>query len=144
MRRNYLLFISHIIVILSIASCSAFNKDNSDFICDGDYSFWQMKRFGRFQDDIYYYFDKKGQWFVYLRTFFDKEIEKNTAGVLNRDEKWSLHNDSLLILGSDTSVINFISDTLMVISSNTNIGIFHKVDRNTDMFMRLQKALTGK
>lgn len=138
----YFYFIGSIVVFLGIISCESHKKSSAEIICGDSYCFWKTKEHEDDNHFIYYYFNKDGQWFIYEHIDRNK-IQKYYLRDQLWSEKWSLYNDSLLILGGDKYNIKSISDSVIVISSYDSIYKLYKIDKKSKTFRMLQNTLNN-
>ena len=105
-------------VALSLLSCK---KNYTEMIIAGrGHRYWLMKSQDT-KSQFYYYFDRQGRWYVYVRAYKTSVLTKYDGGDIMLIEKWSLINDTTINIGGMEYCIRECSDTLLVIESSMSI-----------------------
>lgn len=137
--KSYLTFA--IFISIAFISCK---KSNAEIICDGNCCFWKTKFDEHDTWFKYYYFDKNGKWAIYEENDSGKIHKLSNLGCEVWEEKWSLHNDTLLNLGGEEYAIKNIQDSMMVISIDNTLYKLYKIDKCGNTFKNLQEAANNK
>ena len=102
-------------VALSLLSCK---KNYTEMIIAGrSHRYWLMKSQDT-KSQFYYYFDRQGRWYVYVRAYKTSVLTKYDGGDIMLIEKWSLMNDTTINIGGVEYSIRECNDTLLVIKSS--------------------------
>ena len=102
-------------VALSLLSCK---KNYTEMIIAGrSHRYWLMKSQDT-KSQFYYYFDRQGRWYVYVRAYKTSVLTKYDGGDIMLIEKWSLINDTTINIGGMEYCIRECNDTLLVIKSS--------------------------
>ena len=108
----------HIIVFwvaLSMLSCKKNNIEMT--IADRNHRYWLKKSHAE-KSQVYYYFDRQGRWYVYVRAYQASVLTKYDGGDIMLIEKWSLMNDTTINIGGVEYSIRECNDTLLVIKNS--------------------------
>ncbi len=86
-------------------------------IAGRSHRYWLMKSQDT-KSQFYYYFDRQGRWYVYVRAYKTSVLTKYDGGDIMLIEKWSLMNDTTINIGGVEYSIRECNDTLLVIKSS--------------------------
>ena len=111
----------HIIVFCVVLSMLSCKKNNIEMTIAGrNHRYWLKKSHAE-KSQVYYYFDRQGRWYVYVRAYQASVLTKYDGGDIMLNEKWSLINDTTINIGGMEYGIRECNDTLMVIKSSMSI-----------------------